>query len=136
MSFSENTKLEAKRRSAFRCCVCHHLFVEIHHIIPQEEGGPDTLDNAAPLCARCHDIYGDNPKKQKQLREMRDYWWELMAERAGFLTTVEDLSDLAVVTADPTPEDKLSGKVIAIYHCVYAHEDFETAAKTIWELSG
>lgn len=134
MSFSENTKLKAKRRSAFRCCLCHNLFVEVHHIIPQEEGGPDTLDNAAPLCARCHDIYGDNLKKRKQLREMRDYWWEFMADRAKFLTTAEDLSDLAVVTADPTPENKLSGKALVIYHCVSAHEDFAAAAKTIWEL--
>lgn len=134
MPFSERTKLEAKRRSAFRCCVCQHIFVEVHHIIPQEEDGPDTIDNAAPLCSRCHDLFGDNPKKRKQLREMRDYWWELMAERASLLTTDDDLNELAVVTTDPRPEGKLSSKVVALYHCVYAHERFEVAAKAIWEL--
>lgn len=134
MSFSENTKLEAKRRSAFRCCICQHIFVEVHHIIPQEEGGPDTLDNAAPLCGRCHDLFGDNPKKRKQLREMRDYWWDLMKERAEILTTTEDLCDLAIVTDEPSPENKLSGKVMALYHCVYPNENFEAAAKAIWTL--
>jgi len=112
MPFSEKTKLDAKRRSAFRCCVCQHVFVEVHHIIPQEEGGPDSLDNAAPLCSRCHDLYGDNPRKRKQLREMRDYWWELMAERASLLTTADDLNELAVVTDDPTPEANFPAKLL------------------------
>jgi hypothetical protein len=81
MPFSENIKLEAKRRSHFACAVCHQPFVEVHHIIPQEDGGSDDLDNAAPLCARCHDLFGGNPDKRKQLREMRDLWWEICEKR-------------------------------------------------------
>lgn len=78
MSFTEKVKLEAKRKSAFRCVICREPFVEIHHIIPQEEGGPDTLDNAAPLCSSCHDLYGGNPYKRKQIKQMKDYWFELV----------------------------------------------------------
>jgi len=77
MPFSEQTKLEAKRRAHFSCVICHQAFVEIHHIVPQAEGGSDDLENAAPLCARCHDLFGANPDKRKQLREMKDLWWEL-----------------------------------------------------------
>jgi 5-methylcytosine-specific restriction endonuclease McrA len=29
-------------------------FLEIHHIVPLSEGGPDTVDNAAALCPNCH----------------------------------------------------------------------------------
>lgn len=76
MPFSEKTKLEAKKRSNFQCCVCFSPFVEVHHIIPQENGGDDTLDNAAPLCGGCHQKYGGNRELQKQLKEMRDHWWE------------------------------------------------------------
>jgi hypothetical protein len=81
MPFPEPTKLEAKRRSHFQCCVCKEPFVEVHHITPQASGGSDDLDNAAPLCASCHDRFGGNPDKRKQIREMRDLWWEVCAER-------------------------------------------------------
>jgi hypothetical protein len=80
MPFSEAVKLEAKRRSDFQCAACRNPFVEVHHLIPQAENGPDTIDNACPLCARCHDLCGANPEKRKQLREMRDFQWELNAK--------------------------------------------------------
>ena len=76
MAFTEKTKLEAKKLSNFQCCVCFTPFVEVHHIIPQENDGSDALDNAATLCGGCHQKYGGNRELQKQLREMRDHWWE------------------------------------------------------------
>jgi HNH endonuclease len=81
MPFPEHIKLEAKRKSDFQCCICKEPFVEVHHITPQAAGGSDDIDNAAPLCASCHDRYGGNPDKRKQVREMRDLWWEVCAER-------------------------------------------------------
>jgi 5-methylcytosine-specific restriction endonuclease McrA len=53
MAFTETLKLTVKRKAHFSCCLCHSLGVEVHHIVPQAEGGPDTEDNAAPLCRRC-----------------------------------------------------------------------------------
>jgi hypothetical protein len=79
MVFSEQQKLEVRRRAHFRCCLCHALGVEVHHIIPAAEDGPDTEDNAAPLCPSCHDTYGANPVKRKFIREARDFWYELCA---------------------------------------------------------
>ena len=76
MPFPEPIKLEAKKRANFKCCVCQTEFVEVHHIKPQAEGGSDDIKNAAPLCAGCHKKYGGNPELRKQLREMRDHWWE------------------------------------------------------------
>ncbi|WP_242843280.1 hypothetical protein [Kineothrix alysoides] len=35
--------------------------------MPQEEGGTDTHEHAAPLCSRCHDLFGDNASKGKNL---------------------------------------------------------------------
>lgn len=81
MPFTESVKQEAKRRSDFCCIACRQPFVEVHHIIPQAQGGSNDLDNAAPLCAQCHDIYGQNPDKRKQIREMRDWWWEVCKRR-------------------------------------------------------
>jgi len=83
MDFPEPIKLEAKRRSNFRCCVCQQPWVEVHHIVPQADGGPSTIDNAAPLCGSCHNQYGANPALRKQLREMRDHWWGRCAASAA-----------------------------------------------------
>lgn len=75
MAFLEALKLEVKKRAAFQCCRCHAIGVEVHHIIPQQDGGPDTIENAAPLCPRCHEDFGDNPRKRKVITEMRDWWY-------------------------------------------------------------
>jgi hypothetical protein len=79
MPFTESMKLEAKQRSSFRCVVCQQPLVEVHHILPESQGGPSTIDKAAPLCAGCHHVYGGNPDLRKQIREMRDWWWSRCA---------------------------------------------------------
>jgi len=61
MPFTQKIKDEAKWGSAYRCCVCHDVFVEVHHILPEADGGPSTIENAAPLCAKHHDLFGGNP---------------------------------------------------------------------------
>ncbi|MFH2137402.1 MAG: HNH endonuclease [Candidatus Omnitrophota bacterium] len=77
MPFSEKIKSEVKEKAAYQCCVCRKIgTVEVHHIIPQEFGGPDTIENAAPLCPNCHTDFGDNPKKRKAITEMRDWWYK------------------------------------------------------------
>lgn len=79
--FSEATKVFVRRKAQFRCCLCHDIGVEIHHIIPQVEGGDDDPDNAAPLCPTCHETYGANPNKRKLIREARDLWYEICERR-------------------------------------------------------
>ena len=134
MAFTEKTKLEAKRRAAFRCCICQRLFVEIHHIIPQSEGGADTLENAAPLCASCHDLFGGNPEKRKQIREMRNYWWELVRDRNKQIIAAEDLNSISVIQENPENINALKEKRIAIYHNVFANEGFDETANILFRL--
>jgi hypothetical protein len=81
MAFPENVKLQAKKQAHFCCVICHDPFVEVHHIVPQSDGGPDTIENAAPLCGTCHNLFGGNPDKRKQIREMRDFWWEVCEKK-------------------------------------------------------
>ena len=83
MSFSEKIKLEVKHKAAFRCCMCEEFqaSLQIHHIVPREQGGQDTFNNAAPLCATCHDAYGANPDKRKLIREKRDWWYIVVQEK-------------------------------------------------------
>jgi 5-methylcytosine-specific restriction enzyme A len=54
----------AKRRADGTCQLCNlpapfrdrngEPFLEIHHIIPLEEGGEDVVENVAALCPNCH----------------------------------------------------------------------------------
>ena len=81
MAFAESVKLTVKRKAHFSCCLCHKIGVEVHHIQPQAEGGPDSEDNAAPLCPSCHDDYGANPGKRKFIRETRDFWFDICSKR-------------------------------------------------------
>ncbi|MCP4427826.1 MAG: HNH endonuclease [Chloroflexi bacterium] len=78
MGFSELLKQTVKIRADFTCCWCNNKQnkVEIHHIIPQSEDGPDTEENAAPLCGSCHDVKGGNPDLRKEIRSRRDLWYE------------------------------------------------------------
>jgi hypothetical protein len=127
MSFSEKVKIEAKKKAGFRCVICQEPFVEVHHIIPQKEGGEDTINNAAPLCSRCHDLYGDNPSKRKQIRQMRDHWYEVMEKR-----NTGKLSDLNPIRPDHERINALRDK--SIQHTVFAEENFQTAARMLYKL--
>jgi RNA-directed DNA polymerase len=60
------TRAEVLKRDEYRCVECGNVFVpfEIHHEIPQKEGGEDKLDNLQTLCEQCHtktDSYGRYP---------------------------------------------------------------------------
>ncbi len=76
MPFSESIKEEVKRKAAFRCCRCQQIGVDVHHILPEKNGGTNDINNAAPLCPNCHDYFGDNPIKRKEITQMRDWWYE------------------------------------------------------------
>ena len=77
MAFTESIKKEVKEKAAFRCCRCQKIgSTEVHHILPQANDGPDTFDNAAPLCPSCHADFGDNPIKRKEITQMRDWWYK------------------------------------------------------------
>jgi hypothetical protein len=41
MPFDESLKLRVKQRAGFQCCICHAVYVEVHHVIPEAAGGPD-----------------------------------------------------------------------------------------------
>lgn len=92
MPFSETLKAKVRKKAHLACCLCKSIGVEVHHIIPEEESGPDTEDNAAPLCSSCHDSYGANPKKRKFIQEARDLWYDIREKR--FASDPQRLDDM------------------------------------------
>lgn len=83
MAFNESLKKEVRRKSGYTCALCHSnsISIEIHHIIPQEAGGPDTLENAVALCPTCHSDLGNNPEKRTRIKEKRDWWYEIVKSK-------------------------------------------------------
>jgi hypothetical protein len=57
MPFSKSVKEEALVKARRHCCVCHEfagLYVNVHHIVPETDGGKSEIENAIVLCLRCH----------------------------------------------------------------------------------
>ena len=111
MPFPESLKLEVRLKAHFRCCKCEQGPIEVHHIVLESQGGPDTIDNAAPLCPSCHSYFGDNPVLKKTIREMRDAWYERCRKRdeAG-IVKLEEINE-ALLKQDGRIEKKLDEKV-------------------------
>lgn len=80
MAFDQKIINQVKEKAAFKCCRCQSIGIEVHHIIPQKNHGPDTFDNAAPLCPNCHTWFGDNHVKRKEITQMRDWWYKKVEE--------------------------------------------------------
>jgi hypothetical protein len=103
--------------------------MEIHHIDPKAQKGPDTFDNGIPLCFDCHadmGAYNDaHPRGRKyrpaELRKHRDRVFRLVEE--GSLTIDPDRTfdeDVALLRffsecfdrpafQDPDPTGRLDG---------------------------
>lgn len=109
MGFNEQQKLIVKRRAHFRCCLCHSIYIEVHHIIPEEEGGPNSEDNAAPLCPYCHETLGSNPTKRKFIKQARDDWYEICEKR--YLSDPERLDKIATQLKKAATKEDLNNAV-------------------------
>lgn len=108
MSFPQRVVDQLLFRSARCCCLCHRYVgrhIEIHHIVPQAQGGADDFDNGMPLCYECHgkvDAYNrEHPKGRKyqptELKRHRDDWFAMVSERRvmvveGHVTPVPTIS--------------------------------------------
>lgn len=114
MPFSKPIREESLVRSHRYCCVCHEFSgrdVNVHHIIQESDGGPNTLDNAIVLCLRCHSEAGHYNSRHplgakyspEELRRHRDQWWEQCANNPVFVVKppVEDLPDLRLKAQTP-----------------------------------
>lgn len=62
--------------------------MEIHHILPQEQGGQDTFENAIPLCFDCHSdaghYFAKHPKgtrfSPQELKKHKETWFNIVKE--------------------------------------------------------
>ena len=87
MPFPKRIREDALVRSRRYCCVCHEHAgrdAEVHHIVPEADGGFNDLENAIVLCFKCHSEAGHyNPRHPRgtkysvtELKRHRDKWWK------------------------------------------------------------
>lgn len=71
--FTPSTIEKVRIAAGFKCCICRaNPCFHTHHLDPAAGNG---FDNAAPLCELCHSRYGNDPYKQKFIRQARDDWY-------------------------------------------------------------
>lgn len=87
MPFPQSIREQALLACKRYCCYCEKysgLNMEVHHIIQEADGGPNTFDNAIPVCLNCHATIGAyntrHPKgtkySSKELKKIRDDFYK------------------------------------------------------------
>ena len=108
-----------------RCCICHRFCgvkIETHHIQPASDGGPDTIDNAIPVCFECHaeiQLYNDrHPRGRKfrsdELRLHKEQWLSICRDSPEALlapTRPHDVGPIQALVDELEFNIELAGRV-------------------------
>ncbi|HEW92170.1 MAG TPA: HNH endonuclease [Thermotogaceae bacterium] len=89
-----NRREQVLWRDGYKCQHCGTTIkLQIHHIIPRNKGGTDTLNNLITLCAKCHKelhegkwVLKKKPKQYKYpaiLQQGKWYLYEQLVDRFG-----------------------------------------------------
>jgi len=108
--FSDKEAVELLAQCHRRCCICHRFCgfkMELDHIEPKKDGGPDTINNAIPVCFECHaEIHAYNDKhprgrkyRPNELKKHKDQWLELCKSSAAFLASIPSRTDVGPLQA-------------------------------------
>jgi hypothetical protein len=58
-----------------RCCICHEYGeVDVHHMVPQAEGGQTIYDNLIVVCPSCHRMCHASCLPARRLQAIKDAW--------------------------------------------------------------
>jgi hypothetical protein len=136
MGFPPKVKEDALIKSRRCCCICHKfagLYTNVHHIIQEADGGPNTLENAVVLCLECHGQVGHYNKRHPigdkyspaEVKRHRDAWWE-WCEKSPYAPLPHDPISLSPheirVTGgewDAKTALKIHNKTDAVYYAVW-----------------
>ena len=108
--------------------------MELDHIDPKANGGPDTIDNAIPVCFECHaEIHAYNDKhprgrkyRPEELKKHKEQWLNLCTKSAAFASPVPARTDVGPFQA-LIDELEFNRAVTASTHDKHAIPLFETA---------
>ena len=117
MPFPTRVRDDAFIKCARRCCLCFKpsgTKMQLHHIVPAGDGGPDTINNCIPLCLDCHAEVGSYNDRHpigskftsEELRQRRDQCFEsvkmtherLNDSAKSFFPSVRETSNDSIVS--------------------------------------
>jgi hypothetical protein len=128
-----------------RCCICHRFCgvkIETDHMVPRDEGGQSTIDNAIAVCFECHaEIHSYNDRhprgrkfRPEELRRHKEQWLDTCRTRPDIFTArfsaaevgplqalIDELEFNARVATNAMP-DRLG--------CLFLEEQFRKAIST------
>ena len=128
-----------------RCCVCHRycgVKMETDHIVPRSAGGPDTIDNAIPLCFECHaeiHSYNDShPRGRKftpeELKQHKEQWLTICRDDPGALLQAPpgaDVGPLQALVDELTFNELVASQADSnLLACRFQTKQFERAIAT------
>lgn len=110
MAFPQTGATQLLAKCHRRCCICHRFCgfkMELDHIVPKADQGPDDIENAIAVCFECHaeiHAYNDqHPRGRKyrpeELRLHREQWLAMCTEAAIFLASVPSRTDVGPLQA-------------------------------------
>ncbi len=110
MAFPRDQVSDLLVRSHRRCCVCHRFCgvkIETDHILPTEQGGDDSIENAIPVCFECHaEIHSYNEKHPRgrkftpeELRQHKAQWLKICEEHPEALIASSRVADVGPLQA-------------------------------------
>ncbi len=102
MPFPPNVKEDALVACGRHCCLCHIFSgqrMEVHHIKQESDGGPNTFDNAIPLCLNCHaEVKAYDPHHpvgnrytESELIRQRDNWYSKVRSSGALISNPDTL---------------------------------------------
>ncbi len=128
-----------------RCCICHRFCgvkIETDHIVPRDDGGQSTIENAIAVCFECHaEIHSYNDRhprgrkfRPEELRRHKEQWLETCKTRP-------DIFNARFSTAEVGPLQALIDELefntrVAVHvmpdrmGCLFLEEQFRKAIST------
>lgn len=108
--FTHKQKREVRERQEGRCACCGqtpHRTLDVHHVIPLSQGGPNTLENGVGLCrgegtCNCH------PMIDKLALERNIYFSQIMEPKLEYtiaLLNSPHLDDVPVTWGNLAADD-------------------------------
>lgn len=127
-----------------RCCICHRFCgvkIETDHITQAADNGPDTIDNAIPVCFECHaEIHSYNDRhprgrkfRPEELRMQKEQWLEVCRSRPEIFINANRDADVGPLQA---LIDELEFNATVAQHsshevqgCLFQDEQFRRAIR-------
>jgi HNH endonuclease len=110
MAFPDKEAQELLASCHRRCCICHRFCgfkMELDHILPKGDGGPDSIENAIAVCFECHaEIHAYNDKhprgrkyRPEELKRHKAQWLDICKSSAQFLASIPPRTDVGPLQA-------------------------------------